>query len=206
MPIPYGLGNGFFGHAIERKEFHARHSTTDPMHNRRLGRKEMSSLAAVGICANAGQGGSETITKDAQTTVMLRGLPETYTRSAVLQLLGTAGFFGRFNFVYLPVDFKKHKNLGYVLVNLVSHAEALRLRRHFEGFSNWSVPGGSACTVEWCSPHQGLQANVERYRNSPVMHASVPDEWRPLLLAHGVPISFPAPTLKIKAPRLKGTH
>ena len=114
------------------------------------------------------------------------------------------GFFGRLNFLYLPVDFKRERSLGYALINLVTPSEALRLGRHFEGFSNWCVEGGGMCTVAWCSPQQGLDAHVERYRNSPVMHESMPDEWRPILLAHGVPIPFPAPTLKIKAPKFKG--
>lgn len=139
---------------------------------------------------------------ETRTTVMLKGLPDKCTRSELLRLLDTEGFFGRFNFVYLPVDFKRNKNLGYALINLVSPAEALRLSRHFEGFSSWN--DNSICTVAWCSPHQGLQAHVERYRNSPVMHESVPHEWRPLLLAHGVPVAFPAPTMKIKAPKMKG--
>merc|ERR1712054_189697 len=135
---------------------------------------------------------------------MLRGLPESYLRSDLLHLLDAQGFFGRFNFLYLPVDFKRNKNLGYALVDLVSPAEALRFLRHFEGFSSWTVLSDKVCSVAWCSPQQGLEAHVERYRNSPVMHESVPEEWRPLLLSHGVPVTFPAPTIKIKAPRLKG--
>lgn len=142
--------------------------------------------------------------KETRTTVMLRGLPEMFTRTSVLRLLEVQGFFGRLNFLYVPMDFKRHKNLGYALINLVSPAEALRLGKHFEGFSSWEVGMGSPCTVAWCSPQQGLQEHVDRYKNSPVMHESVPEEWRPLLLAHGVSLDFPAPTISIKAPRLKG--
>lgn len=141
---------------------------------------------------------------ETRTSVMLRSLPDTYTRSDLRRLLESEGFFGRFNFLYLPVDFKRNKNLGYALVNLVSASEALRLGQHFEGFSRWDILSDKVCSVAWCSPQQGLEAHVERYRNSPVMHELVPEEWRPLLLAHGVPIVFPAPTIKIKAPRLKG--
>lgn len=146
----------------------------------------------------------ESTVGETRTSVMLKGVPDSCTRPMMLQLLDAAGFFGRFNFVYLPMDFKRNKNLGYALINLVSPKEALRLGRYFEGFSNWNELGGSACTVTWCSPQQGVQAHVERYRNSPVMHESVPEEWRPLLLTHGVPVAFPPPTMKIKAPKLKG--
>lgn len=141
---------------------------------------------------------------ETRTTVMLRDLPEAFSRSALLRLLDSQGFFGRFDFLYLPVDFKREKNLGYALINLVSPYEALRFTNHFEGFSNLGMATDKVCSVGWCSPQQGLEAHVERYRNSPVMHESVPSEWQPMLLSHGVPIPFPAPTQKIKAPKVKG--
>lgn len=144
--------------------------------------------------------------KETRTTVMIRDIPETFTRTSLLRLIGAQGFFGRFDFLYLPVDFKRQQNLGYALVNLVSPSEALRFTKHFDGFSRWDVPTEKICSVGWCSPQQGLEAHVERYRNSPVMHESVPEEWRPLLLSHGVPIAFPAPTQKIKAPKVKGMN
>jgi hypothetical protein len=144
--------------------------------------------------------------KETRTTVMIRELPECITRTSLLRLLGAEGFFGRFDFLYLPVDFKRQQNLGYALVNLVSPSEALRFCKHFDGFSQWDVPTDKICNVGWCSPQQGLEAHVERYRNSPVMHESVPEEWRPLLLSHGVAVSFPAPTQKIKAPKVKGMN
>jgi hypothetical protein len=144
--------------------------------------------------------------KETRTTVMMRDLPESFTRTSLLRLLSDQGFFGRFDFLYLPVDFKRHQNLGYALINLVSPSEALRFCKHFDGFSRWDTPTERICKVSWCSPQQGLEAHVERYRNSPVMHASVPEDWRPLLLTHAVPIAFPAPTQKIKAPKVKGMN
>lgn len=217
MPIPYDVNLGMpISHCspMEQHQFRAQCPTTDHMYNPRSAadvcpaapcvEKELPSIAAAPSLADAMQGDAENGAKETRTTVMLRGLPERYARTMILQLLDAEGFFGRYNFLYLPVDFKRQKNLGYALVNLVSPAEALRFGRHFEGFSGWNVPCDSIGSVAWCSPQQGLQAHIERYRNSPVMHESVPEEWRPLFLAHGVPISFPPPTTKIKAPRLKG--
>jgi len=144
--------------------------------------------------------------KETRTTIMIRDLPESFTRTSLLRLLGAQGFFGRFDFLYLPVDFRRQQNLGYALINLVSPSEALRFSKHFDGFSQWDVPTEKICNVGWCSPQQGLEAHVDRYRNSPVMHESVPEEWRPLLLSYGVPIAFPPPTHKIKAPKVKGMN
>jgi hypothetical protein len=161
-------------------------------------------FALPAIAENAGFSNSGMT--ETRTTVMLKGLPEGYTRSDLLQLFDDEGFFGRFDFLYVPVDFKKQRNLGYALVNAVSPSEAVRLRCHFEGFSQWRCPCSNICETVWSDPHQGLQTHVERYRNSPVMHGSVPGEWRPLLRSHGVPMGFPEPTVNIKAPKMKTRH
>ena len=34
--------------------------------------------------------------------------------------------------------------------------------------------------MNWSHPYQGLDAHIERYRNSPVMHEDVPDEYKPM--------------------------
>jgi len=62
------------------------------------------------------------------------------------------------------------------------------------------------CSVSWSQPLRGLEAHVDRYRNSPLMHALVPDTYRPLLFRDGQRIAFPPPTKKIKAPRKGSTR
>merc|ERR1719183_2274407 len=73
------------------------------------------------------------------TTVMLRNLPNRYTRAMLLELLDEEGFAGRYNFVYLPIDFKTHCGLGYAFVDLHEPEVAEQLRQHFEGFSRWCM-------------------------------------------------------------------
>eukprot|EP00435_Cladocopium_sp_Y103_P069498 s724_g33.t1 len=88
---------------------------------------------------------------DAETTVMLRNLPECFTRARLLYLLCKEGFSGRFNFLYVPVCFRERNSL--------------------------------------C-----------------VMHPSVPDECKPILLSGTKRIPFPSPLKKIKMPKkLKGS-
>lgn len=144
--------------------------------------------------------------EETRTSVLLRDVPESYTRDMLVRLLEAEGFLGLFDFVYLPVDFKNRVNLSYAFVNMVSPAHALKLCEHFEGFSHWRVPSERVCTVGWCSPQQGLEAHIERYRNSPVMHESVPEEWRPMLFSQGQVVPFPPPTTHVKAPKLRKLH
>ena len=46
-----------------------------------------------------------------RTTVMLRNIPNNYTREMFLALLDDNGFAGRYDFVYLPCDFRRQANL-----------------------------------------------------------------------------------------------
>mmetsp|Transcript_128434 Transcript_128434/g.411730 ORF Transcript_128434/g.411730 Transcript_128434/m.411730 type:complete len:303 (-) Transcript_128434:156-1064(-) len=140
-----------------------------------------------------------------RTTVMLRNLPNNYTRNMLLDLFNSEGFAGRYDFLYMPIDFRSHAALGYAFVNLVSHTAAEEFRHQFEGFSQWVLPSNKVCSAGWSHPHQGLESHIARYRSSPLMHEAVPDEYRPILFSNGVRTPFPAPTKKVKPPR-QGTQ
>jgi len=138
-----------------------------------------------------------------RSTVMIRNMPNNYTREMLLEMVDSMGFAGAYDFAYLPVDFQNQAGLGYAFINFVSVEHAQLCFERFEGFSNWKVPSEKVCTVTWSSPTQGLEEHLERYRNSPVMHHSLPDEWRPVLLQQGVRIAFPLPTKPIKTPKVR---
>jgi len=137
------------------------------------------------------------------TTVMLRNLPSNYTRTMLLELIDAEGFTGKYDFVYLPMDFNTNASLGYGFVNLTSPLEATKFWKNFEGFSRWALPSDKVCCLDWSRPHQGLEAHIERYFNSPVMHVRVPDFCKPMIFSDGVRVPFPPPTRQVKAPRLR---
>jgi hypothetical protein len=141
--------------------------------------------------------------KQEATTLILRNLPLECTRDVLLTVLDNEGFWGEYDFLHLPIDFQTKAGLGYALLNLVSHEVALRVQEHFDGFSTWPVPCDSLCEVAWNSPHQGLATHIDRYRNSPLMHTSVPETYRPVLFHNGFRREFPAPTTRIRAPRIR---
>jgi len=158
---------------------------------------------APSAAACAGGAEASPVPAGAKTTVMLRNLPSGYMRSSVVELLEDEGLDGSFDFVYLPMDFGNNCCLGYAFVNFLSAADALRCWRIFEGFTEWGRPSEKVCEVSWSDPQQGLAANIERYRNSPVMHQSVPEEWKPAIFQAGTPVMFPTPTKTIKAPKMR---
>lgn len=128
------------------------------------------------------------------TTIMLRNLPNDYSRDMLINLLESKGFGRRFDFVYLPVDFVKHSGLGYAFVNFVSNGDARIAMNLLDGFDDWEVRSQKVLQLSWSKPLQGLAANIERYRNSAVMHVDVPQHLKPLVFENGCPVAFPAPT------------
>jgi len=167
-----------------------------------LQRKEAAKAVPSAAVASKRGGVTEELSR---TTIMLRNLPNNYTREGILELLDAQGFFGRYDFVYLPIDFRTHAALGYCFVNLRTHSDAEALMHTMEGFSRWTLPSSKQCHVSWSHPHQGLGPHIDRYRNSPLMHESVPDTYRPVLFEGGLRVQFPLPTKRIKPPR-QGTQ
>jgi hypothetical protein len=123
------------------------------------------------------------------------------TREMLLDLINTEGFAGCYDFVYLPLDFKTMAALGYSFVNFVDANDAERFLTHFSGFSRWGDGSDKVCEMTWSTALQGKNANIERYRNSPVMHESMPEELKPLLFKDGERVAFPKPTKQLRAPK-----
>ena len=92
------------------------------------------------------------------TTLILRNVPNNYSREMFLAMLDEHGFAGCYDFVYLPRDFQRKANLGYAFVNLVDGAAADALWRTFDGFSSWALPTAKVCQVSWSGLHQGFKA------------------------------------------------
>mmetsp|Transcript_64769 Transcript_64769/g.163038 ORF Transcript_64769/g.163038 Transcript_64769/m.163038 type:complete len:427 (+) Transcript_64769:69-1349(+) len=155
---------------------------------------------------SADEGGDTNNTEDPSqpwTTVMMRNIPNDYTGTMLLDLLNERGFEGLYNLVYLPMDYHRKAGFGYAFIDFLSTEEAQRFRETFEGFSDWGLVSHKICNVSWSDALQGVQAHIDRYRNSPVMHDAVPDEFKPMLFENGQRVPFPAPTKSIRAPRLR---
>mmetsp|Transcript_47494 Transcript_47494/g.136133 ORF Transcript_47494/g.136133 Transcript_47494/m.136133 type:complete len:682 (+) Transcript_47494:98-2143(+) len=131
------------------------------------------------------------------TTVMLRNIPNKYTREMLVKQL-SQDFKGRFDFVYLPIDFKNRCNVGYGFINFRNPEACDEFVIKFNGVDvRKCLPGLNSRKVAEVTPArvQGLDENVRRLRNGPVMNELVqhPD-WMPLLLGDdGEERAFPVP-------------
>mmetsp|Transcript_95375 Transcript_95375/g.269936 ORF Transcript_95375/g.269936 Transcript_95375/m.269936 type:complete len:510 (+) Transcript_95375:67-1596(+) len=129
--------------------------------------------------SNEGDGPDEVPT-DQKTTIMLRNIPNNYTRDQVEDLLNKHHFKGKYDFLYLPYDFNKAAGLGYAFINFVTHEFASHAKEVFDNYDQWSVASKKKARVCWGTKFQGQEANIKRYKDSPVMHPQVNDLYKPM--------------------------
>lgn len=91
------------------------------------------------------------------TTVMLRNIPNKYTRTGLLGALVEKGFDPSVdcNNLYLPMDASSGCNLGYAFLNFTSHDKALEFMQQFDGVRLPSAGSRKVCSVVWANK-QGL--------------------------------------------------
>jgi len=137
------------------------------------------------------------------TTLMFRNLPDGFSRPQLEQLLDVEGYAGRYDFIYLPAELATGACFGYAFVNLVSSSDMRGFIRHFQGFDHWPVQSSKKALIHASEGIQGLEEQIERYRNSPLMHPSVADGLRPTVYREGKRATFPNPTAPLKPPRVR---
>ena len=122
-------------------------------------------------------------TADTRTTLMIKNLPNRYSRAMVIALLENRLPSGAFDFVYVPIDFATRQNFAYAFVNLSSPSLVKSFFTLFHGFrfpldptSPTSTPTlvgdafsgspgkGKTCEVVFARV-QGIEANVNRLIN-----------------------------------------
>merc|ERR1712151_1100613 len=110
----------------------------------------------------------------------------------------TQDFRGRFDFVYRPIDFKNKCNVGYGFINFRTPGACEEFVNKFNGADvRKCLPGLNSRKICEVTPArvQGLDENVRRLRNSPVMNQLMDHpEWMPLLFdEEGEEEPFPSP-------------
>lgn len=138
--------------------------------------------------------------EDTYTSVIFRHLPKKFTQELLVELLRQEGFASVADFLYVPSDFKKGVCLSYAIVNFATNSDASSAMAHFQDFP----VEDRELALEWSASHQGRDALVEKYRNSAVMHHSVPAVYKPLVFSGGKQVAFPTPTEPITPPPMFG--
>lgn len=110
------------------------------------------------------------------TTVMLAGLPPSLTAHNIVAALDNCGFDGGYDFLYVPISFESHTNMGHAFINFTSPESAEKCLVEFSGFawSNSSRP----CRTRWADV-QGYKNNIRKQQWSSLIAADIPDDFKP---------------------------
>jgi hypothetical protein len=125
-----------------------------------------------------------------EITLMVRHLPLHYSPAGLLQEV--QAFLPNINFFYLPTHFESASNLGYAFFNFDDKLAAARFEEFWmtAGISGECNPEDPEDVIVQPARVQGLEANVERFRNSSVMKM-LPEYLKPRIFNKGVPQAFP---------------
>jgi len=125
------------------------------------------------------------IEKDKITTLMLRNIPNMYTRNMLVEELDSLGFQSEYDFLYLPMDKSTHWNVGYSFVNFKCPSAANRCADEVTGHVFRCDDHGSGKVAQVAIAHiQGLEKNLAYYSNTAVQCDRV-QTYRPLVLGEG---------------------
>lgn len=132
-----------------------------------------------------------------RTTLILRGVAGEALWEDVAELLNVAGFRGQYDFVYVPVNFKRLVAVGHAVLNFATAQSAEAALGGLQG----AQLHGQTLILEWSESVQGVEALIKKYRNSSVMNVHVKVKHKPALFnAKGLRLSFPAPTEDLRHP------
>lgn len=120
---------------------------------------------------------------DKRTTLMIRNIPNKYTQTGVLEEINT-NHLGKYDFFYLPIDFKNRCNVGYAFINF---NEATHIPAFCEEFNNhkWNHFNSEKVCQLTFARIQGKQSMISRFQNSSLLEKD--DGYQPLLFVSSGP-------------------
>ncbi|KAJ5415306.1 hypothetical protein N7465_004001 [Penicillium sp. CMV-2018d] len=131
---------------------------------------------------------------DVRSTVMIRNIPNKITSEQLKSILDES-CFGKYDFLYLRMDFTHHCNVGYAFMNFGDAIDIVNLVHSRQGKTWPDCISEKRAEISYATL-QGKEALVNKFRNSNVM--TRPHEERPRLFhidgpRAGLEAAFPGP-------------
>mmetsp|Transcript_44952 Transcript_44952/g.114951 ORF Transcript_44952/g.114951 Transcript_44952/m.114951 type:complete len:550 (+) Transcript_44952:389-2038(+) len=99
-----------------------------------------------------------------RTTLMIRNIPNKYSQKMLLALLDRS-LSARYDFFYLPIDYKNRCNLGYAFINFRAGVDAAIFYEQFHNKRWQDFNSKKVCVITYAKV-QGRCALVEHFKNS----------------------------------------
>ncbi|KAF2261140.1 hypothetical protein CC78DRAFT_608714 [Lojkania enalia] len=104
---------------------------------------------------------------DVRTTIMLRNIPNKMDWLSLKKILDGC-CFGKYDFLYLRIDFQTASNVGYAFVNFTTTDAVLELMKSVDGRVWSGYRSVKAAEISYATI-QGKESLIQKFRNSSVM-------------------------------------
>eukprot|EP00347_Sterkiella_histriomuscorum_P005945 403354659 len=104
--------------------------------------------------------------EDKRTTIMIRNIPNKYKQKNLLDEINQNNK-GKYDFVYLPIDFSNNANIGYAFVNFVNPLFILEFKEEFENRRWRKFQSQKKCELKY-GRLQGIAQINQHFQNSTV--------------------------------------
>ena len=101
---------------------------------------------------------------DKRTTLMIRNIPNKYTQDMFLDFVNET-HKGKYDFIYLPIDFKNKCNVGYSFVNFIDPKSISTLFTRIQGKKWTRFNSEKICAVSYARI-QGKENLIRHFQNS----------------------------------------
>ncbi|KAF4437948.1 Meiosis mei2 [Fusarium acutatum] len=103
--------------------------------------------------------------RDVRTTIMLRNIPNKVDQPLLKKIVDISSF-GRYDFMYLRIDFANDCNVGYAFINFVKAEYIIDARAN----KRWNCfRSDKVAEISYAKAIQGKDCLVQKFRNSSVM-------------------------------------
>lgn len=104
---------------------------------------------------------------DVRTTIMLRNIPNRIDQAQLKGVLDETSF-GKYDFMYLRIDFANNCNVGYAFINFEDAFDIIDFAQTRAG-KKWNFYGSDKVAEISYATIQGRECLVQKFRNSSVM-------------------------------------
>ncbi|KAL0485872.1 RNA recognition motif MEI2 protein [Acrasis kona] len=104
---------------------------------------------------------------DTRTTLMVKNIPNKYTQKMLLQTIDIK-FLGKYDFFYLPIDFRNKCNVGYAFINFVNSRDIYDFVQEFNHKKWEKFNSEKVCDITYARI-QGKQGLINHFQNSSLM-------------------------------------